>query len=289
MKRICGIYKITSPTGKTYIGQSVDIYSRKKRYQTLECKRQPKLYNSLLKHGWDLHSFEILCECVESKLNELEKFYIEKYDTFDTINGMNLTSGGDYIKLSEETRIKISNSNKGKKLSDEHKQKISQNKLNNKYWVGRRHSTATKEKLREINTGKTLSEEHKSKIRLSCLGKTDSDETKRKKSISLKGRLSPNKGKKTSEETKLKQSQAQKGRIFSESHKLKISEAKKINNPSSNYEIYNQNDELMYKFKSNFTLKLKELKIPLYSFAKSYTHHTKIERGKYKNWYVIRS
>jgi len=28
MVKICGIYKITSPTGKIYIGQSVDIMRR---------------------------------------------------------------------------------------------------------------------------------------------------------------------------------------------------------------------------------------------------------------------
>ena len=33
MKKICGIYKITSPSGRVYIGQSIDVYSRLKQYQ----------------------------------------------------------------------------------------------------------------------------------------------------------------------------------------------------------------------------------------------------------------
>ena len=46
-----GIYKITSPNNKVYIGQSVDIEKRLKRYKNLNCKKQSKIYNSLNKYG----------------------------------------------------------------------------------------------------------------------------------------------------------------------------------------------------------------------------------------------
>jgi hypothetical protein len=36
---ICGIYKITSPSKKVYIGQSVDIYERWQKYQNLNKDR----------------------------------------------------------------------------------------------------------------------------------------------------------------------------------------------------------------------------------------------------------
>jgi len=44
-----GIYKITSPSGKIYIGQSINIEKTwKYRYKNLNaCKRQTILYNSL--------------------------------------------------------------------------------------------------------------------------------------------------------------------------------------------------------------------------------------------------
>lgn len=58
-----GIYKITSQSKKIYIGQSVDIEKRFKRYKNLHCKKQIRLYNSFLKYGVDKHKFEILCEC----------------------------------------------------------------------------------------------------------------------------------------------------------------------------------------------------------------------------------
>ena len=46
-----GIYKITNPKNKVYIGQSKDIIKRWYYYKTLHCKSQIKLYNSLLKYG----------------------------------------------------------------------------------------------------------------------------------------------------------------------------------------------------------------------------------------------
>ena len=42
-----GIYKITSLTGKVYIGQSTNLEKRKDDYVKLRCNKQPKLYNSL--------------------------------------------------------------------------------------------------------------------------------------------------------------------------------------------------------------------------------------------------
>ncbi len=44
-----GIYKIVTPSGKVYIGQSIKILERIKSYKRVDitCKRQPKLYRSL--------------------------------------------------------------------------------------------------------------------------------------------------------------------------------------------------------------------------------------------------
>ena len=47
---ICGIYKITSPTGKIYVGLSVNTHKRWSKYKRLECINQRKLYNSFKKH-----------------------------------------------------------------------------------------------------------------------------------------------------------------------------------------------------------------------------------------------
>ena len=59
-KNMIGIYKITSPSNKIYIGQSTDIEGRIKGYKSLSCKKQTRLLNihtqsSLFKHKDQLH------------------------------------------------------------------------------------------------------------------------------------------------------------------------------------------------------------------------------------------
>jgi group I intron endonuclease len=82
-----GIYKITSPTGKVYIGQSTNIANRWNDYHKLRAKGQVKLYNSLLKHGPKKHTYEVLLECDQSSLNKEERYYQEYYNTLQ--DGLN--------------------------------------------------------------------------------------------------------------------------------------------------------------------------------------------------------
>ena len=72
-----GIYKITSPTNKIYIGQSTNIKQRWNDYnKMIRCKRQTRLYNSLKKYGPKNHIFEILEECSESQLfHQMDLFH----------------------------------------------------------------------------------------------------------------------------------------------------------------------------------------------------------------------
>lgn len=114
MNKICGIYKITSPTGRIYIGQSRDIFKRVETYRNVRCAKQVRLYRSIIKHGWNAHVFKIIHICDSSELNDLEKYYIKFYDCFNTPNGLNLTSGGDSPIVSTETKIKIGLASKGR-------------------------------------------------------------------------------------------------------------------------------------------------------------------------------
>lgn len=92
----CGIYKITSPNGKIYIGQSIDINLRWHHYKLLRNKNQKKLFASFLKHGVDNHTFEILELCNREKLNLLEKYFVDLYKTFGTKHGLNIKDGGGH-------------------------------------------------------------------------------------------------------------------------------------------------------------------------------------------------
>ena len=74
-----GIYKITNPRGKVYIGQSINVERRFQEYKKLRCREQLLIFESLAKYGWLNHKFEILEEC--ENLNEREQYWIKEYDT----------------------------------------------------------------------------------------------------------------------------------------------------------------------------------------------------------------
>lgn len=230
--KICGIYKITSPSGSVYIGQSVDVLSRWQSYRMFRCKAQSRLYNSLKKHGSDNHAFEIICQCERKDLNGLEIHYIKLYNTFNSEYGLNLKSGGGSPETSEETKRKISLAKKGVpqtakailshvgrkekpevterrrqkllggKLSEETKRRMSESKTGNKHHMfGKKASIETKLKQSAAKLGKAspkkgckLSDETKQKLRDANLGKKQSKETLEKRSKSLIGHNSWSKG-----------------------------------------------------------------------------------------------
>jgi group I intron endonuclease len=199
-----GIYKITSPSGRVYIGQSINIERRFRYYKSIACKEQIKIYNSLLKYGVDAHIFEVLELCETEELNNRERHYQDLYDS--VANGLNLL----YVKSehfngghSEESKKKISDSLKGRVFTEEHKYKIG---LNNSRRI---MSAETKEKHRLGRLGKKSSPETIEKQRLSKLGSKRSEETKKKMSESAKKVIK----KPISDETRAKMSESQKKRF----------------------------------------------------------------------------
>lgn len=69
------------------------------------------------------------------------------------------------ISHSEETKRKIGLANFGRKLSEEHKRKISEsNKGSNHYMFGKQHSEETKKKIGLAHRGKELSGEHRERL-----------------------------------------------------------------------------------------------------------------------------
>ena len=178
-----GIYKITSPTNKIYIGQSIDIKSRFIKYKCLDCKKQVRLYNSFNKYGIDTHKFEIVLECNTNRLNDNERYYQDLYKCVGK-NGLNcvLTSSSDKNgERSKETKLKISNTLKGHKVSEETKMKLSMAN------IGKKHSEESKLKMSEVQKGSKHSEESKLKIGFWHKGKVQSEEARLKMSLSRKG------------------------------------------------------------------------------------------------------
>jgi group I intron endonuclease len=75
-----GIYKIASPSGKVYIGQSVDIDRRWKRHKG-DNNTNSLLNKSLSKYGPNNHSWNIIHELPNDVdrniLNKYEQLYME--------------------------------------------------------------------------------------------------------------------------------------------------------------------------------------------------------------------
>ena len=171
------IYKITSPSSSIYIGQSHNFKQRLRSYKGMFCKKQPKLYNSFLKYGFDKHIIEIIHTLPKDTtvdiLNTYEKIYYDFYRKCGSIM-MNITEPGNNRLLSKETKQKLRLSRLGKNLSQETKDKISK---------------ANKGKVR-LN----ISEEHKKNLSLSKKGYKFSEEAKRKMSLAKLGKSSLKKG-----------------------------------------------------------------------------------------------
>jgi group I intron endonuclease len=76
--KIIGIYKITSPSGKIYIGQSIDFLGRKQHYKYMNSIGNIIL-NSIKKYGWENHIHDVIEECSIEQLNERETYWKQYY------------------------------------------------------------------------------------------------------------------------------------------------------------------------------------------------------------------
>lgn len=153
-----GIYKIKSPSGKVYIGQSHNIDTRFKNYKS-GCPAQPKLNSSLLKHGFDNHSFTIIHELPNDidqlTLDTYEDIYLEQYKLLG-VKVLNLRNAGSRGLHSDETKNKM----KGRVWSNYSIEKI------RKSLIGHAVSEYTRKKISE-NVKKHLSENPEVKLRMS--------------------------------------------------------------------------------------------------------------------------
>lgn len=223
------IYKYTSPSGKSYVGQTVRPKERMAKHRRME--GDCAFHRAIKKYGFDNFKYEVLVTVdlddeqeLKQKLDFFEKFYIRKFHTFGE-NGYNLTAGGGGtlgVKLSEEAKQNISEVHKGKALSEEHKKHLSEAHKGIKLPPC---SEETRRKLSEAGKGRIVSEETKAKLSESHKGHFHSEETKRKMSEARKN---------PSEETRRKISESQKGRKKpprSEEHSRKISESNKGRQP----------------------------------------------------------
>lgn len=148
------IYMATNMiNGKSYIGQTVQSLSKRKRQHVWRALNKGDKYyfhNAIRKYDQENFDWVIIDECnTIEELNRLEIYYIGLYNTFG--KGYNLTiggGGGTGHKVSKESRQKMSEAKKGKP---------SWNK-------GKKLSTIHKKNLAKSHKGKKLTENHKKKM-----------------------------------------------------------------------------------------------------------------------------
>lgn len=179
MNRIHFVYTHVSPSGKVYVGQTVNIKKRwgyNGEHYTTKKKDgsfiQASFARAIEKYGWKNFKHNIVLENVsKSEADYAEKYLIRWYK----IHGLsyNITDGGEgccgiHRVFSEEERRKISERvsknppMKGKKHTPEAMAKIIAANRNRQYTPEQRAAMA--ERARLYNTGKTHSEESKKKM-----------------------------------------------------------------------------------------------------------------------------
>lgn len=223
MKTNHGIYKIINlQNNKIYIGSSSNLKSRKyKHFLGLKNNKHCNyhLQNSYNKYGKENFKWEIIeyikydenIEILKNNLLEREQYYLNLYESYNPEKGYNICSiAGSRLgsEVSEKTKQKISEGNRGKIVSEESKKKISKN--HKKPFLGKHRSEEVKNKISESHRGRIFSEESRKKM-----------------SESAKRRISNRKGTKHSEETLRKMSEIKKGKICSEETKRKMRESHK--------------------------------------------------------------
>lgn len=179
------IYKLVSPSGKVYIGQTIqEPDGRFRSYK--RCKGTNKYFtNALLKYGFD--SFETyIYKVPRFMLNYLERILINNHNSTDRLYGYNSRDGGGSRgTISDEQKRAISAANTGKFVSDETRERIRIKA------TGRVSSADTKMKLSLLNKGENNSMFGKKGENHPKYGKKATEETKYKLSLVNRGSNNP--------------------------------------------------------------------------------------------------
>jgi group I intron endonuclease len=174
-----GIYKITSPVGAVYIGQTKNFLQRLEDHKSRKNKKAKRLDESIIEHGLKNHSIVFIEECLEEDLNCRERYWQDFYDVLgekglnsvltkcDSLKSKMLDSIKENMRVrqqgqnnsfygkthTDEAKEKIrlanlgeNNHNYGKKLTDEQKENIRKHRLNFS------HTPETIEKLRQLSS-----------------------------------------------------------------------------------------------------------------------------------------
>lgn len=171
--------------GKQYIGQTTKTLEAR-WYDHTQVRKNPSckyLYSAIQKHG--VENFELKTLVIVGTKWEMDLYECGLIKAFNTKapNGYNLTDGGDGAQgfvFTDEQRQKISLGLMGRKMSEKSRAKLLERNKGNKFSVGTEMSEEHRLKLIRINKGRKHSPEELIKMSVSHLGKKHSEETKKK-------------------------------------------------------------------------------------------------------------
>lgn len=201
------VYKHTTPAGKVYIG--ITGVNPAKRWGNGSNYKGNKHFSRAIEfYGWEHIKHEVIAEgLTKEAAATLEVNLIKQYDSTNPEKGYNKSKGGEAaaagVKLSKETRQRMSEAKKGWKPSEETRRRNSEAKKGEKNpQYGKALTAEQKEHLRKAFSGEKNPR----------YGKHHSPETRKKLSEMNKGKTPTNKGIPLTEEQKRKISAANKGR-----------------------------------------------------------------------------
>jgi group I intron endonuclease len=158
------VYKHITPCGKIYIGQTNGTIAKRAGKGGVLYKQCPYFYKAIQKYGWDNIEHIIVSDNLSKKeADYLEKYLISYYNTTDSSHGYNLTKGGDGVEgrtVSEETRAKIKNAQKGR-----------HNSVETEFKKGHTFTPEVLAKISKANKGKQMSAETRARMSRAKKGK----------------------------------------------------------------------------------------------------------------------
>lgn len=192
------VYCHTAPNGKKYVG--ITSKNPEIRWNNGNGYRANKhFFAAIKKYGWNNISHEILAEVYSKDLAcELEKRFIETYDSANPKKGYNNTLGGEFgVKHTDFVKEALSKKQKENWNIPEYRENMVFKH------TGKKHSAKTKEKMRMVHAPENITEEQRKKMSAASKGRKyinrkghlHTEESKKKISQSKKGIYAGGKGK----------------------------------------------------------------------------------------------
>lgn len=220
-----GIYAFTSKVnGFCYVGQSINLAKRKREH--LKDLRNGNHHATYLQrhykaHGLDCLDYKVLEHCQIESLTDREQFWMMQFEPTGLFNSIPAADSTKGFSPTQETRLKISLSNKGKKRSEEAKKNYSEASKGRKKVPGQLEKMIATRKANQLGKpARKLSAEQKEILISSRIGAKHTDEAKARIGAASTGRI-------FSEESRQKMRESATGRVITDAEKAKISAANK--------------------------------------------------------------